>query len=114
MSKSIATLLLLLVSSFPAFSVEKSASHTREIWFDECGRCHGDDGKANTPLGRKLQIRDYSSREQQKTFSDEQAMQVISAGRQKDGKNVMPAYADQLSEEQRRDLLAYLRSMAKF
>lgn len=109
---------LLCALAFSAAGLSLSAAdlnsnNVRTLWFDECGRCHGDDGKANTPVGRKLHLRDYSSRKIQAEFTDEQAMDQIRHGKMKENKTMMPAFKGKLSEAEMAQLLSYLRSMAK-
>jgi len=100
--------------SIPLAHAEKTElSKLRLLWFDECGRCHGDDGKAATVLGKKLHIRDYSSKKQQAEFTDAQALETIVNGKMRGDKKVMPGFAEQLSEEQSKELVGYLRSLAK-
>lgn len=89
------------------------ASEARDIWLDECARCHGEAGKGDTPLGRSLHVLDYSSKEAQAKFSDEKIVELISQGKIRNGKKVMPAYRGTLSPAENKALIAYIRSLAK-
>ena len=69
--------------------------------------CHGPDGSGQTPMGRKLNVRDLRSAEVQKQ-SDADLTQLI--GR---GKGKMPAFGKSLSEDQIKSLVAHIRELGK-
>ena len=73
----------------------------------KCVGCHGADGKASTPAGKALGARDFASPEVQKQ-TDEQLIEIVTKG-----KNKMPAYGSGLKEPQIKDLVAYIRGLAK-
>jgi cytochrome c553 len=59
-------------------------------WSEHCAKCHGDDGKGNTKMGKKLSIADLTDAKTQASFTDEQAMKAIKEGvKDKDGKQSM-------------------------
>jgi mono/diheme cytochrome c family protein len=69
--------------------------------------CHGPDGSGNTPMGKKLGTHDFASPEVQKQ-TDAQLTEAITKG-----KNKMPPYAGKLSDEQVKQLVAYIRTFKK-
>jgi cytochrome c6 len=73
----------------------------------KCAMCHGADGKGDTPAGKKMGAHDFASPEIQKT-SD--ADLVASTTK---GKNKMPAYGGKLSDGDIKDLIGYIRQLAK-
>ena len=73
----------------------------------KCAACHGADGKGDTAMGKKLGVRDFASPEVQK-MSDDELTAVIA-----DGKNKMPSYKKSLKAEQIKELVGYIRSLAK-
>jgi mono/diheme cytochrome c family protein len=73
----------------------------------KCASCHGIDGSANTAIGKNLKAKDLRSAETQK-MSDEKLYQIIAEGRGK-----MPAFERSLGEDKCRQLVAYIRGMAK-
>lgn len=73
----------------------------------KCSACHGADGKGDTAMGKANKLRDLGSPEVQKQ-SDEDLTGIITAGR-----NKMPAYGKSLNPDQVKDLVAYIRSLAK-
>jgi cytochrome c6 len=73
----------------------------------KCSACHGSDGKGATSIGKMEKIRDMASEEVQKQ-SDADLTAIISSG-----KNKMPAYGKSLKPEQVKDLVEYIRTLAK-
>ena len=73
----------------------------------KCAACHGADGKGDTAMGKKLGVRDFASPEVQK-MSDDELTAVIA-----DGKNKMPSYKKSLKADQIKELVGYIRSLAK-
>jgi mono/diheme cytochrome c family protein len=102
---------LLVLGASSAFANE--STHIAQTYLDKCARCHGDTGSGETPLGKKLHCKDYSSKQAQSLFTDEDALRSISDGKTAGEKRTMPAYKDDLPESERQALLGYLRSLAK-
>ena len=86
-------------------------SQTKELWYEDCSRCHAPDGSGNCPLGKSLRVRDYSSPKAQSEFSDKDIEQLIRDGKVRNTKKVMPAYV--LSPDEMRDMIQYIRSLVK-
>lgn len=82
-------------------------------WKEHCAKCHGDTGKGDTKMGRKLDIRDISKADVQAKFTDEDAMKAMKEGlKDKDGKVSMKP-AEGLSEADMKALVAYVRGLKK-
>ena len=90
----------------PAHSQSNPADGTA-LFKAKCAMCHGPDGSGQTPMGRKLNVRDLRSAEVQKQ-SDADLTQLI--GR---GKGKMPAFGKSLSEDQIKSLVAHIRELGK-
>jgi cytochrome c6 len=73
----------------------------------KCAACHGADGKGATAVGKSLKIRDLSSADVQKQ-TDDQPTSIIA-----NGKGSMPAYKSSLSGDQIKQLVGYIRQLAK-
>ena len=73
----------------------------------KCAMCHGADGKGDTPAGKKMGTRDFASPDVQKT-SDTDLIAITSKG-----KNKMPAYGGKLNDADIKDLITYIRQLAK-
>lgn len=73
----------------------------------KCAMCHGADGKGDTPVGKKMGVRDFTSPEVQKA-TDAELIAITTKG-----KNKMPAYGGKLSDADIKDLIGYIRQLAK-
>ncbi len=110
-SKALLIIVLLAVFAGPASATKSpSASGTaaaKSTFKLQCSSCHGQNGAADTSIGKSLNAADLRSPEVQKQ-SDAQLAQVISQG-----KNNMPSFSDSLTPDQIRALVAYIRKLAK-
>lgn len=79
-------------------------------WKKNCASCHGQDGSGKTAMGKRLKVGDYTDPAVQDKFTDEEAIKVTKEGIEKDGKQVMKPYADKLSDEEIKELVAKIRS----
>ncbi|MGC1829962.1 MAG: cytochrome c [Candidatus Acidiferrales bacterium] len=98
--------LLAVVGVFLAVMPARSQD-TAGLFKAKCAVCHGTDGKGDTAVGKKLGVRDFASPEVQKE-TDEELIEVTTKGR-----NKMPAYGGILKDSQIKDLVAYIRELAK-
>ena len=71
----------------------------------KCAACHGATGKGDTPMGKKIGVRDFASPETQK-LSDGKLTAIIA-----DGKDKMPGYKKSLKPEQIKELVEHIRSV---
>jgi len=91
----------LMLWSTPAFA-DAAANYKAK-----CAMCHGADGKGDTPAGKKMGVHDFASDEVQKA-SDADLIAATTKG-----KNKMPAYGGKLSDAEIKDLIGYVRQLAK-
>lgn len=99
-------LMLAVISVFCVVAYADDAA-TEKLWKTKCQSCHGPDGSGNTPAGKKIGARDLRSPEVQK-LTDAQLIEITTKG-----KNKMPAYDKKLTEQQIKDLVAYVRQLGK-
>ncbi len=96
------------LAAFALLSAPARADNTGEATYKtKCAACHGPDGKGETTIGKANKIRDLGSADVQKQ-SDDELSGIIG-----NGKGKMPAYAKSLKPEQIKDLVAYIRGLAK-
>jgi mono/diheme cytochrome c family protein len=100
-------LVVLVVAIVTACGAMLAAQDAASLYKAKCSACHGADGKGETAIGKKMGIRDLASPDVQK-MSDVELTTVIA-----DGKDKMPSYKKSLKPEQIKDLVAYIRSLAK-
>jgi cytochrome c6 len=96
-------LLILVVALAPvAFAADGAA-----IYKAKCASCHGADGKGQSPMGKKMNLRDLGSPEVQKQ-TDKELYDWTA-----DGKGKMPAYKDKLSADEINALVKHMRAFKK-
>jgi cytochrome c6 len=90
------------------------AAEAKETWDKDCSKCHGADGKGDTKMGKKLEVKDLTDAKVQSSFTDEQAGKAIKEGvKEKDSDKVkMKAFGD-LSDAEIKALVAYVRGLKK-
>src|ERR1044071_9079202 len=71
----------------------------------KCALCHGANGAGDTPSGKAMKVKDLRSDAVQKQ-TDIELTKTISGGKGK-----MPAYGKQLSTDDIRALIAYIRTL---
>jgi cytochrome c6 len=102
-----AVMLTMLAASLALWSTPAAADDGAATYKAKCAMCHGADGKGDTPMGKKLGLRDFTSPQVQK-MSDDELVGIITKG-----KNKMPAYENKLSAAQIKDVVTYIRQLAK-
>ena len=98
-------LLATLVTAIVLWGTTAAAQDTAATYKAKCAACHGADGKGETPVGKKMGIKDLASPDVQK-MSDAELTAVIA-----DGKDKMPSYKKSLKPDQIEDLVSYIRSL---
>jgi mono/diheme cytochrome c family protein len=69
--------------------------HPSALFKEYCAKCHGEDGKADTPKGRQLMAQDMTDPEWQADKSDADLIKVVTKG----GED-MPPFGKKLTKEQ--------------
>ena len=94
---ALAALLAAGLMSSSAFAQDAATTYKAK-----CSMCHGADGK-----GGKMGTRDFASAEV-KAETDAQLIDIISKGKGK-----MPSYTGKLKDTEIKDLVTYIRGLAK-
>lgn len=98
----------------PLLLVPVVAFAASEVWTDNCARCHGADGTGNTKIGKKMQLKDYSSAAVQAKMTDEEIETAIRDGVfDENKKERMPGYKEKLNEKQIKELVTEVRGFKK-
>lgn len=99
---------LLLASSFLlTMAATVRADDPAGLYKSKCAVCHAANGDASTTIGKALKMRDLRSDEVQKQ-SDAQLNTITTCGKGK-----MPPYKGKLSDDQIKELVGYMRTLAK-
>lgn len=101
-SLRIGLVIVLALGVITICSSSAAAQDAAATYKAKCAMCHGADGK-----GGKMGTRDFASAEV-KAESDAQLTEIITKGKGK-----MPSYDGKLKDTEIKDLVAYIRSLAK-
>jgi cytochrome c6 len=99
-------LMLAVIAGLAIWSIP-AAADSAATYKAKCAMCHGADGKGETPMGKKFGIHDFASPEVQKQSDAE--LEAITAK----GKGKMPAYEKSLKPDEIKELITYIRGLAK-
>ncbi len=69
--------------------------HPSALYKEFCAKCHGEDGKANTPKGKQLMAQDFTDADWQAEETDAELMKAVA-----DGGEDMPPFGKKLTKEQ--------------
>lgn len=108
-----ATCLLALLPLIASLAPAAMAADPAGQWTQNCASCHGKDGAGHTRAGHLLGVKDLTSPDYQKSFTDDAAFNDVKNGLTKDGKTKMKPFADKLSDEDIKGLVAYVRTLAR-
>ena len=100
---SFIVLAVALMFSTSVFAADSGA----DLFKAKCAMCHGADAKGETPMGKRLGIKDLGSADVQKQ-SDPDLTSAISKGKGK-----MPGYEGKLSGDQIQELVKFIRTLKK-
>ena len=100
------------IAACAAMIVSASAADVKENWEKSCKKCHGPDGKGNTTIGKKVDIKDFTDAKYQDSLKDETMFKAIKEG-VKDGDKTRMKAAEGLSDEEMKALVAYVRKFKK-
>jgi cytochrome c oxidase cbb3-type subunit 3 len=78
------------------------------IYAQNCGRCHGLDGRGDPEIKKTLPVRDFSDPAFQARASNDEVARVIMAG-----KGQMPAFGSSLSLPKIQSLSGYVRRLGR-
>jgi len=69
--------------------------HPSALFKEYCAKCHGEDGKAQTPKGKQLMAQDFTDADWQAEETDEELIKIVTRG----GED-MPPFGKKLTKEQ--------------
>ena len=86
----------------------RGGQQVRDLFRNNCARCHGADGRGDTPLGQTFKAPDFTDPEWWQKHSDittsASLVSIVS-----NGKGGMPAFGKKLSRTEIRRLVGYVR-----
>lgn len=93
----------LFVFSVPLWAQGDGATQFKS----RCAACHGADGSGSTSMGKAMHLRDLGSADVQKQTDAELTALITN------GKGGMPAFKDKLTTDQIKQIVSFIRSLAK-
>jgi mono/diheme cytochrome c family protein len=94
----------------PLTLTEAALASGRSVYLDKCAECHGEEGRGDGPQARMYDPApgNLTDNKHMSTRTDGELFYQISEGRRP-----MPAFKKRLSEEQRWQLVLFVRSLAR-
>ena len=107
--KYTASILVVLVL---ATATVARAAGAKETWDKTCAKCHGPDGKGDTKMGKKLDVKDLTDAKNQAALTDDKAFKTIKDG-VKDGDKTKMKPAENLTDDDIKSLVTFVRTLKK-
>jgi mono/diheme cytochrome c family protein len=86
------------------------AVDAQEIYGANCASCHGIDGKARTPAGKKVRAKDLT---ESKLADGDIEKQIVSGTQDAKGNARMPSFKGKLSPEEITALVAFVKTLRR-
>jgi mono/diheme cytochrome c family protein len=106
------TLTLTAVSLLALLAGTARAADMPEAFQKHCVSCHGKDGQGNTKAGKMAGTKDFTDAKFQASFTDEQAFKAIKEG-VKDGEKIKMKPAEGVTDDEIKQLIAFVRTFKK-
>lgn len=96
-----------------AFGATAPAAEVKENWDKHCAKCHGADGKGQTKMGKQSGAKDYTDPKVQAELDDAKGFKAVKEGMKDGAKEKMKPFADKLSDDEIKALVAHIRTYKK-
>ena len=93
-------------------AMSTSAADVKETYAKACAKCHGPDGKGETKMGKKAEVKDFTDAKIQASFKDQDMIKAIKEG-VKDGDKTRMKAAEGVNDDEIKALVAYVRGLKK-
>lgn len=107
---AVAVVLIALIF-FVVFPSPSWAASPDAVFQTRCAVCHGADGSANTPMGKKESIPAFASEKVQKASNADLVDMILNGGREKRASHSFSGKG--ISQEDAAGLVAYIRSLGR-
>jgi cytochrome c6 len=105
--------ILITIAASAAMLVSAAAADVKETWDKECAKCHGPDGKGDTKMGKKIDIKDFTDAKYQDSLKDDAMAKAIKDGVKDGDKTRMKGFGETLNADDIKALVAYVRKFKK-
>ena len=110
--KNMKRTILITAATLLVAGVSASAADVKETWEKSCAKCHGPDGKGETKIGKKIEVKDFTDSKVQASYKDEDMVKAIKQGI-KDGEKIRMKPAEGVTDDDVKALVAYVRGFKK-
>lgn len=94
-TRILGALAFMLVAGYGVVLYAAQGGHPSDLFKQYCAKCHGEDGRAETPKGKKLMARNFTDGEFQAGKTDAQLVKTVT-----NGDEDMPPFGKKLTKEQ--------------
>ena len=101
--------LLAAGAAFALAAALSQAAPAAENWENHCAKCHGEDGKGQTKVGKKLNLKDYTDAKVQAEMKDADMIKAITDGVFEKENEKMKAYKDEVTAAEIKEFVGYIR-----
>ena len=106
------TKIVIAALALAASTAALTAGDAAAIFEKQCQKCHGADGTGQTPMGKKLALKDFTDAKVQASFTDAEATKAIKEG-VKDGDKTKMKAAEDVTDDDIKALVAKVRAFKK-
>ncbi|HAM72264.1 MAG TPA: cytochrome C [Verrucomicrobiales bacterium] len=104
---------LLAAALLPLAATALPGADATENWAKQCASCHGKDGKGETKAGKKAGVKDQTDPGYHAKLTDDQMFKSIKEGLKEGEKERMKPFAEKLTDDEIKALVAHVRSFKK-
>lgn len=90
-----------------------NAADGKAIYDKQCKKCHGEDGKGQTTMGKKYGAKDYTDPKVQAEVTDEVAIKAVKEGYKDKAGKVLMKPSEDLTDADIKAVVAYMRTFKK-
>lgn len=106
-------ILVLTVAALAATALTARAAESKEIFDKQCVKCHGAEGKGDTPAGKKMGAANFSDPKLQEKFTDEQMFKTIKEGVKDSAGKIKMKPAENVTDDEIKALVKLVRAFKK-
>ena len=112
-NKTMKELTSIIMAAIAMCAWTAGAADVAELYEKTCVKCHGADGKGDTKMGKKVNVKDLTDAKFQASFTDEQAFKTIKEGKKDQEGKVQMKAIEGATDDEIKALVARVRTFKK-